>query len=783
MTSLVTGAWLWLGRQPIARKLRWFMMLTSGTALLLAGLAFLAYEWATARNDAERDLEVQANILAKNLAGAVVFGDTEHAEATLRSLEARPDVLAAVLFTMDDQIVAHFTAHNQQRTFALDQPVHFGIVIADRRLKIHKAVTSSDVDVGILYLEFDIHPLYDRLWHYAEIAVGVLALSFLVTVRLAAWLARIIAQPLLELAGTARQVSDRRDYTLRVVRRTDDEVGRLIDQFNGMLAQIQTRDSDLRHAHDDLETRVRERTRELQEEVSKRRRIELDLRDEKERLAVTLRSIGDGVIATDERGYVVLFNAVAEELTGWPQAQALGQPLPAVLQLLDPKNRTPLPDPFQRVLEAGATVASSQNPVLVARNGVERIVANSAAPIRDPLGQTIGIVLVVRDITEKERTAAELLKASKLESIGMLAGGIAHDFNNILTAIVGNLSLGRLHAPREGPLAKALQTAEKAATRAADLTRQLLTFSKGGTPVKQTASLTELIHETITFVLHGSNVRPFFDLPAGLWPVDVDVNQISQVLHNLALNALQAMTKGGVLHLHACNVLVTPNHGLPLPAGPYVRITVRDDGPGIAPENLSRIFDPYFTTKAHGTGLGLATSYSILKRHDGLLSVESILGLGATFHIHIPASTNKVAAPTTPPSPPPVGHGFVLVMDDEEPIRAVARGLLEHLGYEIVTANDGQDAIDRYVAARDAGRPFDAVLFDLTVPGGMGGLEALQSLRRLDPNIKAIVSSGYSEDPILANYRESGFSTRVLKPYRLEDLAEVLHATLGPPCP
>lgn len=382
------------------------------------------------------------------------------------------------------------------------------------------------------------------------------------------------------------------------------------------------------------------------------------------------------------------------------------------------------------------------------------------------------------EMEHRSRTEEELLKSRRLESIGILAGGIAHDFNNLLTAILGNISLAKVFVDRGEKVFTRLDEAEKASLRAKDLTQQLLTFSKGGAPIKRTASITELLIDSASFALSGSNVKCEFSLPDDLRPAEIDEGQISQVINNVIINADHAMTEGGLIRVQAQNVSIRPGDPLPLKEGDYVKIAITDQGTGISEEHLPKIFDPYFTTKPKGNGLGLTTSYSIVKRHEGLITVESTLGKGTTFYIYLPASERKINAEKGSTEGPVRGSGRVLVMDDEEIIREVAGKMLTHLGYDVDYAVDGAEAVDLFINARTEGRPFDTVLIDLTIPGGMGGKEAIQKLHEADPMVRAIVSSGYSHGPIMSEYRKFGFCGVVAKPYRIEELSRAVHEAI-----
>ena len=498
-----------------------------------------------------------------------------------------------------------------------------------------------------------------------------------------------------------------------------------------------------------------------------------DLADERERLAVTLQSLGEGVIATDADGAIVLLNRAAEGLTGWQQEEARGLQLGSVFTLLDESTRQPLASPFERALATGAAVEHVRHTILAAREGAERLVSTSTAPIRDDEGRAIGAVLVSRDVGAERKMEEELLKSDKLESLGVLAGGIAHDFNNILTTVIGYLSLAKADIDPSGELHANLSEVEEAAHRATDLTNQLLAFSKGGAPVKKTASIAELIVDSATFTTRGSRTRCEFDLDEALWPVDVDTGQMSQVIQNLVLNASQAMPDGGAVYIRATNAILGSGHGIPLASGRYTRIEVADSGTGIPEVDLPRIFDPYFTTKHEGSGLGLATAFAVVKNHNGYIAVESELGTGATFSVYLPSSTRQL--PETEEDRGPMrGHGRVLVLDDEDAVRLVVGSLLRRLGYEPELVVDGAAALEAYARSMEEGNRYFAVIMDLTVPGGMGGREAVRRLLAMDSQARVIVSSGYSDDPIMSEYEKHGFCGVMAKPYDIRELSRVL---------
>jgi len=398
--------------------------------------------------------------------------------------------------------------------------------------------------------------------------------------------------------------------------------------------------------------------------------------------------------------------------------------------------------------------------------------------LRDDAGVPAGIYAFMRDITDRKKLELELQKAQKLESLGVLAGGIAHDFNNVLMAMIGYLSLAKQKVKPDGEAYCLLSDAETAFGKARKLTLQLLTFSKGGQPVKKVVQLSGLIEESVEFSLSGSQSTCTFSIADDLNPVEADPGQIEQVINNLIINAAQAMPGGGVIAVPAENINISEKDKLLLEPGPYIRITIRDNGTGIPDKYITRIFDPYFTTKNQGSGLGLASAYSIIKNHGGLLTVESDQ-CGTSFFIILPASSKEPIALSRNKENITFGKGKVLLMDDDEMIRSSMTMMIEYLGYRIDTAATGKKAIDKFRHARDSGSPFDIVILDLTIQGGPGGEEVIRDLLKIDPEVKALISSGYSTHPIMSDYRKYGFSGVMEKPYRVEELSNILSRYCG----
>jgi len=483
---------------------------------------------------------------------------------------------------------------------------------------------------------------------------------------------------------------------------------------------------------------------------------------------------GDWIWETDEKGRYTYCSPVVRQVLGYEYNEVLGKYFYDFFH----------PDEREELKKAAFEVFKKKEPFKnflnrnMHKDGRTIILETSGIPMLDDKGNLLGYRGVDRDITERKKMEEEILNAQKLESLGLLAGGIAHDFNNILTAILGNISLVKMYAKPKEEVFEILTEAEKASLRAKDLTRQLLTFSRGGAPIKKTTSILELLKDTVLFALTGSNVKCEFSIDKDLWLVDVDEGQISQVIDNLILNAVQAMPEGGTVKVKAENIIARKEQVLPSQKGKYIKISIKDQGVGIPKEHLPRIFDPYFTTKQKGSGLGLATAYSIIQKHNGYITVESELGVETTFYIYLPISEKQITIGKRETKELIKGEGKILLMDDEDVVIKVGGRLLRHLGYKAEFAQDGAEAIELYKKAKESGQPFNAVILDLVVPGAMGGKEAVKKLIKVDSEVKAIVSSGYSNDPVMAEYGKYGFSGVITKPYKIEELGQVLYRVI-----
>jgi PAS domain S-box-containing protein len=505
-------------------------------------------------------------------------------------------------------------------------------------------------------------------------------------------------------------------------------------------------------------------------DITERNRAEEALRKSEEKFRLVFEKVPIGIMHYDQTSTITDCNAKFAEIIGAPKEEIIGFNM--IRQLNDNQMRKAVAVSLKG--EAGYY----EGDYLSVTAGKSTPIRAICQPIFSSEGVLSGGVALFEDISERKKAEAERLRFSKLESLGTLAGGIAHDFNNILTAILGNLSLAKIDLQSERYTKERLDDTERACQKAQMLARQLLTFAKGGVPVKEIVSVEDFVTESGLFTCRGSKAQCTFNFSENLWAIKADPGQMNQVIQNLIINSIQAMPSGGPIQVSAENLVVDATSNLPLSVGKYVKISIQDQGVGIPAEHLANIFDPYFTTKQMGSGLGLATAHAIVQSHQGYIAVKSALGVGTTFDIYLPAVARRIIAPPDKEREILSGQGTILLMDDEEIVRQTIGKMLQHLGYQVAFANDGAEAIELFLQAQESGTAFDAVILDLTISGGMGGKETIGRLLEIDPQVKAIVSSGYSDDPIIAEYAKYGFSGAIAKPYKLSELGKILNKVI-----
>lgn len=528
--------------------------------------------------------------------------------------------------------------------------------------------------------------------------------------------------------------------------------------------KIKRAEDELRKERDHLEKTVEERTRSLKNSEDRFRKL--------------IEASPEGIGILEKDGTISYASPKLLEILGHEsEIELLGK---RPVERIVPEDRERMAKNLGTVFQGGKSAQASYQ--FLQKDGTRIWGEVNSALLTDSLGNSAGLIAIIRDVTERKQLEEERITKSKLESLGILAGGIAHDFNNVLSIIIGNLELARMDDQIGEEISSFIEEAEKAALKAKNLARQFITFSGGGVPVKKLISLSRILIEQVTFTLSGSSVGHTLSLPDDLWQTEVEEDQIGLCLRNIILNAREAMPEGGTITVKAENWEIKEPNGLALSAGDYVKLTIANPGSGIPEEILPKIFDPYFSTKERGVqkgmGLGLTICYSILKKHRGTITATSAPDQGTTFTLYLPAMRKPVleipARPATLSA-----KGKILVMDDEKMIREMNRSLLTRMGFEVELAEDGERAIDLFQKARNLQRPFDLVLLDLTVRGGMGGKRAIQALTRIDPGVKAILISGYSNDPVFRGYTQYGFKGVLAKPYLIDDLRDTIFKVIG----
>jgi len=700
-----------------------------------------------------------AGMTAYSVSPALYFEDVESIREVFKSTRQNKDVIYIMVLDKAGNIIA---SYDEERALEHDYLKGHGNEVLSCDGSVYRLVAPiihNDGEIGTLCLGLSLKDL-TRSVRKSRIVIALVSLAiFLIGIVAAFGVSTVITSPLRQIVGTVEQIAGG-DLSKRAVVKSWDEVGNLAASFNKMLANLEIAYSKL----ENVNTRLAERADELCHEIEERKQVETALKESEERLKTILYSVHTGIMIVDADTYrVVDVNPVALQMIGAERDSVIGVHCDRYISSTGKESRADGKSRGDGQTEEIVMYRSSGTTLPILKTAVTIILDGNEH-----------LLLSFIDLSERKRLEEEFVKSQKLESVGVLAGGIAHDFNNILTAVIGNITLAKILVHDREKLTEVLASAENAAFRARDLTQQFLTFSKGGLPIKKANSITEILKESIGFILHGSNVKCDLEFSENIRSVEVDEGQISQVINNLIINATDAMPGGGGIEVKAKNTTVLEDSDLPLEEGKYVEITISDKGIGIPEENLQKIFDPYFTTKTSGNGLGLASTYSIIKRHDGHISVESVVGKGTKFTIYLPVAQEDILPEENKEEELLKGGGRVILMDDDESILCSTGPLLEYLGYEVDFARDGVEVVELYRKTMHNGTKYNAVILDLTIPGGMGGKETMEKLLKIDPGVKGIVSSGYSNDTVMSDYKKCGFAGVVTKPYNIERLSQTL---------
>lgn len=632
-------------------------------------------------------------------------------------------------------------------------------------------ITSDTALLGNVELGINLQPVQAQIHTMTTyITIAFWIELFLIGTCVSFFIYKSLVAPILRLSRTTEEIAAGRFTSSRLAAR-HDEIGLLAKTINSMSTRLE-------EYYQNLEAKVAARTAELESAKNHSETTARNLEVVSSELEALLDNSPVAILFVTPDRIIQRVNREFSTIFGYSANEAIGQST-RILYHSDADFENATKTTYSVLKSMGFCQATIEmrkkdgTTITCSMRGRKTLLDNNFE----------GITWSIENISSKLRMEEELLNARKLESISILAGGIAHDFNNILVAIIGNISLAERLVADNAKAVELLHNSKQASLRAKDLTIKLLTFSKGGEPVKSLENLPEIVKESASFVLSGSNVKCNYDIADNLWAVPMDKGQINQVIQNLVLNANQSMPDGGTITITCRNITLVENDIAELPPGKFVQMAISDMGAGIDSRLIDNIFDPYFTTKGKssekGSGLGLSIVHSIIKKHGGAILVDSTLGEGTVFTLFFPATERSVAENDSPHAPIlPQGKGVILLMDDEQDIHDVTEEMLTFLGYTTLHADSGEEAIALYRDYFETGNSIDAVIMDLTIPGGMGGGEAVGKILEIDPEARVIVSSGYSDDPLLQNYTKAGFANCITKPYQLLELSKILADTL-----
>ena len=762
--------------ESIKSKITLIMVAVAGLATFFAVITFVVFDLYRFNSELDKEMNSLADVVGSNSVTAVEFKDREVADEILRSLYNNPRVIAGFIYLENGKELASFERVKVDLKPSDIESNSKKNIFTDKYRSFDRPIILNEKTVGNIVLVSDLQQFRKSVRRYIAIVLLILAVNLFIIYLLSINFQKLISNPVSNLASLVGKVSKTKDYSIRAEKNSNDEIGYLVEKFNEMLENIQQSDKALQSAHSELENRVKERTEELEKEVYERKRVTEVLRESQKMLSTVMDNIPQAIFWKDSNSVYLGCNKTFADHAGLKYPSDVFGKTDDELPWDEEDRKT--------YLEAEKKVFETKNPVYKniekqRQKNKQAVIEINRVPLLDSENNTIGLLGTYEDITQRSAMEEDLARAQRLESLGILAGGIAHDFNNLLTGILGNITLSRTLIKSGENIGDRLKDAEFASLRARDLTMQLLTFAKGGEPIKKVVLLEHVLTQSANLSLRGSNVVCNFEIDNDLWPVEIDEGQISQVINNILINSNQAMPEGGKVLIEASNVTIDEKSKINLEAGKYVKVTIEDEGIGIPAEYLDKVFDPYFTTKKDGHGLGLASCYSIIKKHNGLIYVNSELGRGSEFIFYLPANSEYISEVNKEIKTYQAGNGRILFMDDEEIIRNVAKEMLESEGYSIEFAAEGREAIDMYKKSVNTKHKFDIVILDLTVPGGLGGKDTIREIIKIDPDVRAIVSSGYSNDPVMAEYKDYGFSEFVPKPYNSDQLINIVNKVIS----
>jgi two-component system, cell cycle sensor histidine kinase and response regulator CckA len=732
-----------------------FTLVAVTTVVLSAfGIANYCWERSQRTSDLESHIAVTTSQLANSLALPLWNVDTKQVDKIIESTMRNRDVFG-VTVTGPDGIarISGFVRDSLWRAVPTKDAIRDkGLLSQSERIVIYGN------HVGTVYLFMTPKFLEKSLHSFATITIMAIVIlnAFLVFILFQLLRGKVI-KPLKAIEAYALKVSSGEADAAYVPE------GDFFGELKNLKRSIVVMTRSLAEARRD---QVRKTAEQVLQESEKILREFIDV------MPVGVRwTDSDDVIKHVNTCFIELFGYVADDIPTLDEWFLCAYPDPAKREYIISLRKVVI----DTALADGTTIQPLDSTIACKDGSVRHVIINTQFARNLRLD-------IFTDITERESLRNRLLNAQRLESLGVLAGGIAHDFNNILTGIMGNISMARMVLGTPEKAAKLLDNAEKAALRATELATQLLTFAKGGAPVKKTVSIRKIVDESLSLALRGTNVKGILEIPDGLHDIEADEGQVSQVFNNIVINAVQAMPGGGEITVQGMNIVLERENSLMLPPGEYVKLSFTDEGCGMPEDVRKKIFDPYFTTKSSGMGLGLASVHSIINRHGGHIEACSKVGKGTAFTLFLPSagktsSGSEICDRVTQSEA--LAGGSVLVMDDEEMILEIAAEILSHLGYEVTTCATGEDAVRKYRMAKEGNTPFSFVIMDLTIPGGMGGRESAAEILAFDPCARLIASSGYSNDPVMAGFCDYGFCGAIVKPYTLDELARVVHSVVA----